>query len=472
MSSAVEATSQENHEESSNERLDLIHHLDPTATDMLIPNEILLKAAISLKDQVVEATWKRDSNMGAGIDPTVYTGLLGTAFTCLRSYEVTGNEQDLLLCSNIVDTCSVSAHASSRQMTLTFLCGRGGLYALGSVAANYKGDHQGRDFFLNLFLEFIPNTNERITVFKCYYGYAYMVEGISIDFRKQMHLMLSRHGPVLVFLSMVAQERALPVGPEEGGFGMSYELMYGRAGFLWAALFINKHLGEGTLPSDLLLPVVDAVLAGGRAGASDNAACPLMYRWHGTRYWGAANGLAGILQVLLNFPLSKEDAEDVKATLRYMMSNRFRHSGNYPSSEGNPRDKLVQWSHGATGMAITLCKASEMFPNDREFRDAAIEAGEVVWKSGLVKKVGLADGAAGNAYAFLSLYRLTGESIYEERAKAFASFLYHNASGLVTIGHARGADHVYSLFQGLAGTACLWFDLLKPESSRFPGYEL
>ncbi|KAH8502755.1 hypothetical protein Peur_066602 [Populus x canadensis] len=423
MSSAVEATSQENHEESSNERLDLNHHLDPAATDMLIPNEVLLKAAISLKDQVVEATWKRDSNMGAGIDPTVYTGLLGTAFTCLRSFEVTGNEQDLLLCSNIVDTCSVSAHASSRQMTLSFLCGRGGLYALGAVAANYKGDHQGRDFFLNLFLE-------------------------------------------------AAQERALPVGPEEGGFGMSYELMYGRAGFLWAALFINKHLGEGTLPSDLLLPVVDAVLAGGRAGASDNAACPLMYRWHGTRYWGAANGLAGILQVLLNFPLSKEDAEDVKATLRYMMSNRFRHSGNYPSSEGNPRDKLVQWSHGATGMVITLCKASEMFPNDREFRDAAIEAGEVVWKSGLVKKVGLADGVAGNAYAFLSLYRLTGESIYEDRAKAFASFLYHNASGLVTIGHARGADHAYSLFQGLAGTACLWFDLLKPESSRFPGYEL
>jgi hypothetical protein len=57
-----------------------------------------------------------------------------------------------------------------------------------------------------------------------------------------------------------------------------------------------------------------------------------------------------------------------------------------------------------------------MFPNDREFRDAAIEAGEVVWKSGLVKKAGLADGVAGNAYASLSLYRLTGESIYEERA--------------------------------------------------------
>lgn len=421
MSYVVGVASQENHEENNNERLDLTHRIDPTSTDMLLTHETLLRAAISLKNQVVEVTWERDGKPGTGIDPTVYTGLLGTAFTCLRSYEVTGDEQDLLLCSEIVDTCSVSARTSSRH--ITFLCGRGGLYALGAVAASYKGDRRRRDFFLNLFLE-------------------------------------------------VAQERALPVGPEEGGFGMSYELMYGRAGFLWAALFINKHLGEGTLPCDLLMPVVDAVLAGGRAGASDNAACPLMYRWHGTRYWGAANGLAGILQVLLHFPLSIEDVEDVKATLRYMMSNRFPHSGNYPSSEGNPRDKLVQWSHGATGMAITLCKASEMFPNDREFRNAAIEAGEVVWKSGLVKKVGLADGAAGNAYAFLSLYRLTGESIYEERANAFASFLYHNASELVTIGDARGANHAYSLFQGLAGTACLWFDLLKPESSRFPGYEL
>lgn len=68
--------------------------------------------------------------------------------------------------------------------------------------------------------------------------------------------------------------------------------------------------------------------------------------------------------MLLHFILSKEDADDVKGTLRYMMSKRFPHSGNYPSSEGNPRDKLVQWSHGATGMAVTLCKASEVFPSE------------------------------------------------------------------------------------------------------------
>lgn len=161
--------------------------------------------------------------------------------------------------------------------------------------------------------------------------------------------------------SQLAQDPALPVGPEDGGFGMSYDLLYGRAGFLWAALFINKYLGSETVPSDLLMPIVQAVLAGGRTGASENTTSPLMYRWHGTRYWGAAHGLAGILHVLLHFSgLSGDDIEDVKGTLRYMMSNRFPHSGNYPVSEGNPRDKLVQWSHGAAGIGITLCKASEV----------------------------------------------------------------------------------------------------------------
>lgn len=53
------------------------------------------------------------------------------------------------------------------------------------------------------------------------------------------------------FSSQLAQERALPVGPERGGLGMSYDLPYGRAGFLWAALFINKYLGEDTIPKEL-----------------------------------------------------------------------------------------------------------------------------------------------------------------------------------------------------------------------------
>ncbi|CAN6466867.1 unnamed protein product [Victoria cruziana] len=387
------------------------------ARSPLTSAEAFLMAAICFKEQVVKATWVERG--GRTIDPTIYTGLLGTAFTCLRAYESTGDQAHLLLCSEIVDSCAVAAETWNRHVT--FLCGRGGVYALGAVAAKYRGDHERLELFLNLFYE-------------------------------------------------VAQERALPVGPEEGGFGMAYELMYGRVGFLWAALFINKHIGGGTVDTSILMRIVDAVLAGGRVGAS-HSECPLMYQFHGTRYWGASHGLAGIMHVLLHFPLPHhEDVDDVKGTLRYMIKNRFFPGGNYPSSEGNGRDKLVQWSHGAAGMAITLCKASQVFPEDMEFRSAAIDAGEVVWKRGLSKKIGLCDGLAGNTYVFLSLYRLTGERIYKDKANGFANILYQNVHKLAS--SLPGSFHSYSLFQGLAGVACLMFDLANPQSARFPGYEL
>ncbi|GAA0145807.1 hypothetical protein LIER_05909 [Lithospermum erythrorhizon] len=411
---ACEKNNSSNEDES--DRLDLLN-----VPALHLPVEAILKAAMDAKDKVVKETWKEaEKNDSIGVDTTVSTGLLGTAFTCFRSYVATGNITDLWLCMDIVDACAAMSRLTTRNVT--FLNGKGGIYALGAVAAKYLGDQQRCTSYLGLFLE-------------------------------------------------LAQEEALPVGPEEGGLGMSYELLYGRAGFLWAALFINKHFGADAVPNNVLAPVVDAILAGGRAGACVTA-CPLMYRWHGTSYWGAAHGLAGILHVLLHFPLSIGDMEDVKETLRYMISNRFPHSGNYPVSVGNPRDKLVQWSHGATGIGITLCKAAEVFPNDRELRDAAIEAGEVVWKSGLVGKVGLADGIAGNTYAFLSLYHLTDDKIYEERARAFASILYHNAGKIMANESSDPRDHDYSLFHGLAGAACLWFDLLAPERSRFPGYEI
>jgi len=114
----------------------------------------------------------------------------------------------------------------------------------------------------------------------------------------------------------------------------------------------------------------------------------------------------------------------------------------------------------------------QMFSGDSEFRNAAKEAGEVVWKRGLNQRVGLSEGIAGNAYVFLSLYRLTRDEAYLERAKAFSGFLYHNAAKLIACSQMNSTKSTYSLFQGLAGVACLWFDLTSPENARFPGFEL
>ncbi|KAH9324623.1 hypothetical protein KI387_004801 [Taxus chinensis] len=156
------------------------------------------------------------------------------------------------------------------------------------------------------------------------------------------------------------------------------------------------------------------------------------------------------MHVLLHFKLNKEDATDVKGTLRYMIKNCCFPSGNYPSSEGNSRDKLVQWCHGAPGVAMTLCKAAQ----------------------GLVRKVGLCHGISGNTYTFLALYRLTKDKLYLHRAKAFVGFLYGNGRSLISSGQMHGGDHPYYLFEGLGGTAYLWFDMANPDDARFPSFEL
>ncbi|KAL6518577.1 hypothetical protein OROGR_019079 [Orobanche gracilis] len=61
---------------------------------------------------VVEMTWRDGENKGS-LDPTVYTGVMGTTLTRLRSYEATGDHRDLQLCSVIVDACASAAHISN-----------------------------------------------------------------------------------------------------------------------------------------------------------------------------------------------------------------------------------------------------------------------------------------------------------------------------------------------------------------------
>ncbi|XP_057513543.1 lanC-like protein GCR2 [Actinidia eriantha] len=80
--------------------------------------------------------------------------------------------------------------------------------------------------------------------------------------------------------------------------------------------------------------------------------------------------------------LKPDEVEDVKGTLRYMIQNSFP-SGNNPSSEGSESDRLVHWCHGASGVALTLVKAAEVF-GDEEFVKVAMDAGEVVLDRGLL----------------------------------------------------------------------------------------
>ena len=78
--------------------------------------------------------------------------------------------------------------------------------------------------------------------------------------------------------------------------------------------------------------------------------------------------------------------------------------------------RLMQFCHGAPGFVVCLGD----FPGTA--LDALlIAAGEAIWAAGpLAKGSNLCHGTGGNGYAFLKLYRRTGEALWLERAHGFA----------------------------------------------------
>ncbi|XP_062847267.1 lanC-like protein 2 isoform X1 [Trichomycterus rosablanca] len=250
------------------------------------------------------------------------------------------------------------------------------------------------------------------------------------------------------------------------------ELLYGRAGYLYALLFVNKEIGPDTVDESTIAKVVTTILESGKNLSKEEKKterCPLLYEWHKKQYVGAAHGLGGIYYMLMQ-PTAKVNpdvlTELVRPSVDYVRHKKFR-SGNYPSSLSNETDRLVHWCHGAPGVVHMLIMAHKVFKDDKYLKDA-VECGEVIWQRGLLRKgYGICHGAAGNGYAFLSLYKLTQEQKYLYRACKFAEWcLDYGKHG------CRIPDRPYSLFEGMAGAIHFLSDLTQPEASCFPAFEL
>jgi lantibiotic modifying enzyme len=145
------------------------------------------------------------------------------------------------------------------------------------------------------------------------------------------------------------------------------------------------------------------------------------------RLLGAGHGFAGNAFALLAGIdcLDRDDAELVTSrTRRTLLATAHRQDGmaNWSPHVDVPRrgrdEILVQWCHGAPGMITSLAR----LPSDPDVDRIFDEAGELIWRAGpLTKGPGLCHGTAGNGYAFLKLYRRTGNPVWLERARQFAS---------------------------------------------------
>ncbi|KNC53002.1 uncharacterized protein AMSG_09179 [Thecamonas trahens ATCC 50062] len=225
----------------------------------------------------------------------------------------------------------------------------------------------------------------------------------------------------------------------------SDEILYGRAGYLLALLFVESF--GCSVDEQVKADVVTCILDSGRtcAARAGDSSPPLMYAWHKKRYFGAAHGLSGILYTLLRAWSVVPDAAraDVRATIDWFAASRFE-SGNWPSSMGNSKDRLVQWCHGAPGAIHMLCEAAARF-DAPQLLDAAVAGGDVIWERGVLTKApGLCHGLAGNGFALLALHRATGVAIWLVRARAF--LLLANSPSFVE-GHET-SDNPCSLYQG------------------------
>jgi lantibiotic modifying enzyme len=144
------------------------------------------------------------------------------------------------------------------------------------------------------------------------------------------------------------------------------------------------------------------------------------------RFLGAAHGFAGNAHALLQRRRALADPAGVgRAVAETAIATAVERDGlaNWPPEAGGalatPSGEIrTQWCHGAPGM-ITALAAAE--PADAVLERLLLAGGELVWRAGPLRKgPGLCHGTAGNGYALLKTYAVTGDEVWLERARSFA----------------------------------------------------
>jgi len=403
----------------------------------------------------------------------LYAGPLGQAFGFLHLYERTEATEQLQWAGRYLDVALEALDHSGVPRPEEWLSfhASGGAAAVAAVVRDRLGDADGRDRHLDRYRR-------------------------------------------------LARRAADPEFPSE-------DLLWGRGGFCLGAAFLRARLGVDSLPDTLVTGPLEAMLATGRRLARAHASeltpgphglPPLLYMnlnafvfgcfaqsligsrslparalaglaarlmirlgEHRERLShrydiGLVHGLAGNLYLMLEFPELLERlgaSEEVRGSLDCLTDCVEAERGMlelFPSRHSDPgvfTDK-VHWCNGTTGAVFLFTRAYEVF-GDASYLEAARWAAEHVWRYGLLRKGnGLCHGVAGNAYAFLTLYRATSEERQLHRALHFARFTLSDRPRR----HPQVPNRPGSLYEGQMGTLCFQLDCLDPERARFPAFEV
>jgi Lanthionine synthetase C-like protein len=169
---------------------------------------------------------------------------------------------------------------------------------------------------------------------------------------------------------------------------------------------------------------------------------------------GPAHGLAGNVHALRGLV----DDGELRRRIEPPLSRLAMRDGdlvNWPPAVGDAKTRL-QWCHGAPGIVATL---GDLLPDD-----LLLGGAELTWHAGpLVKGPGLCHGTAGNGYALLRAYGVTGDETWLRRARRFAMHALEQVDRVRTE-YGRGR---FSLFTGDVGAA-LYARACVDGDPRFP----
>jgi lantibiotic modifying enzyme len=182
-----------------------------------------------------------------------------------------------------------------------------------------------------------------------------------------------------------------------------------------------------------------------------------------TRYLGPAHGFAGCMLALSALEPAPDVDERAAAVTRRFAVEEDRLANWPPLADSGLRARdgqiRVQWCHGAPGM---VASHASLAPDDPDHDRLLRAGGELTWRAGpLAKGAGLCHGTAGNGYAFLALLERTGDELWLERARAFAT----QAAAQVAHDREEHGRGRFTLWTGDPGAALYLADCLAGQGA-------
>ncbi len=255
-----------------------------------------------------------------------------------------------------------------------------------------------------------------------------------------------------------------------------YEITSGQSGMMHAALALYRKTGDICWKS-IFIKGAKSLMDNWKEDTETG-------EWHWQsqvfgpkrHYYGACHGISGNANILLQgidlLPSSYSEViiNRTVSTLNISAKREANLTNWVLCTKPNIDKLLVQWCHGAAGIVTAMAMTPKDNSLNSKLLDELLEStGELVWQAGpLEKGSNICHGTSGNGYAFLYLYKRTGDSYWLDRAKKFAIHAVEQCrKDRLLYGQGR-----YTLWTGDIGLAIYLQHCLYPEHAAIPGLDL